>query len=58
MSKIKYTIKWSRRHGGIMQCKNLTPRLLVARLYKAIRSSGSITVHDIARELEKLPERE
>ena len=59
VSKVKYTIGWSRGHGGIMQCKNLTPRLLVARLYKAIRNSGSITVHEITRdkpELEKLPE--
>lgn len=38
------TVNWQRSDGEVLMCKDLTSRVAIARLMKAIKNSGPITV--------------
>lgn len=49
-NKKTYSIIWQRGSGALQICNKLTPRLAFARIIKAIKNSGSITVISIEKE--------
>jgi hypothetical protein len=42
-----YDVTWSRADGERLTCRDLSPRLVTARIIQAIKTSGPITIHAV-----------